>query len=158
MTDQPPDYPPPGGYGYSPPPPPGYGYQSSPPGGYGYPSPWPQYPQPAGTNGFAIASIACSAAGLICLGTGSFLGIIFGIVALNQIKRTGQDGRGLAIAGIVIGSVVTVGFLILVLIGGIFGSRDANDDYRRYDRYDSLAPSIVLNTVEAQPIGLVNSR
>lgn len=148
MVNQPPNYPPPEGDGYQP----------GTSGGYGYPPPWPQYPQAVGTNGFAIASIVCAAVGLACLGTGSFLGIIFGIVALNQIKRTGQGGRGLAIAGIVIGSVVTAGLVILILIGGIFGAKDANDDNNHYRRYDNSAPTVVLSTVETQPIGIGYSR
>jgi len=49
------------------------------------------------TNGFAIASLVCSIVGI------QILGWIFGGVALSQISRTGQKGRGLAIAGIVIG-------------------------------------------------------
>ena len=53
------------------------------------------------TNGFAIASLVVSiAASLLYLG---WVGAIFGHVALSQIKRTGEKGRGLAIAGIVIG-------------------------------------------------------
>jgi hypothetical protein len=72
---------------------------------YGQPPPYGQ-PQPPGhsawgytahpgTNGLAIASLI-----------GAFflppLGIIFGVIAKSQIKRTGQSGNGLATAGIVI--------------------------------------------------------
>lgn len=58
------------------------------------------------TNGMAIASLVTS---LVCFG---FLGIIFGIVALNQIKSSAgtQTGQGMAIAGIVIGSITTLFF------------------------------------------------
>ena len=55
------------------------------------------------TNGFAIASIVCAVAWFVWLG--SFLAIIFGHVALRQIKDSGgvQRGRGLAIAGLGVG-------------------------------------------------------
>lgn len=43
------------------------------------------------------------------------LGIVFGIIALNQIKRTGQKGQGLAIAGIVIGGVLTLIYLVYII-------------------------------------------
>lgn len=43
-------------------------------------------------------------------------GIVAGAVALAQVKRTGEKGRGLAITGIVAGSVLTV-FTILAAIG-----------------------------------------
>jgi hypothetical protein len=45
--------------------------------------------------------------------------LVLGIVALNQIKRTNQDGRGLAIAGIAISAVqlaLGVVWLILVIV------------------------------------------
>ena len=63
----------------------------------------PQYGQtPYGknqkTNVFAIVSLATSF-------FVSILGIIFGILSLSQIAKTGEKGRALAIAGIVIGVV-----------------------------------------------------
>ena len=42
------------------------------------------------------------------------LGIIFGIIALIQIKKTGEHGKGLAIASIIIGALIPV---IMVVIG-----------------------------------------
>lgn len=42
------------------------------------------------------------------------VGIIVGFIALNQIKTTGEGGRGLAIGGIIVGFVV--GTLILLVI------------------------------------------
>jgi len=49
---------------------------------------------------------------------GSVLGIVFGHVALSQIKRTGEAGRGLAIAGLVVGYLqLGVGVLILIIAG-----------------------------------------
>ena len=89
----------------SPPPPPAYQqpvYQQ------------PVYQQPIyqsapRTNGFAIASLVCS---LICI---NVLAIIFGHVALSQIKRTNEGGQGLAIAGLIIG-YISLGIVILVVI------------------------------------------
>jgi len=40
------------------------------------------------------------------------LGLIFGIVALNQIKKTGQKGKGLAIAAI---AIVGIFFLWMMI-------------------------------------------
>jgi len=132
----PPSYPPPGGgqTGYAPPPypdpssystpsypPPQYG---APPPGYGPPPtgyPAPGYPdaygQPAQkTNTMAIASLVASLIGFICW-LGSIAGIVLGIVALNQIKQTREEGHGLAIAGIAIGAVsMVVGFILFGLV------------------------------------------
>jgi len=72
----------------------------------------PQYPQQfqpsrsGNTNSMAIAS-------LICAFFIFPLGIIFGHIAMGQIKRTGEGGKGLATAGLIIGYLV-LGFLILL--------------------------------------------
>lgn len=63
--------------------------------------------QPVGTNTMAILAI------IFGIG-GGVLGIIFGHVALSQIKRTGEDGRGLAIAGLIFGYL---GLAALILLG-----------------------------------------
>lgn len=50
---------------------------------------------------------------------GGLLGIVFGHIALSQIKRSGESGRGLAIAGTTlgyIGTAVLIGYLIYVLV------------------------------------------
>jgi hypothetical protein len=85
-------YPPPPG-GYIPPPEYGAPY----PTGYGYPS-----TPPTGTNSMAVFSLVASVVGLLC-GIGSIIGIGLGAIAINQIKKTGQGGYGLAVAGIVVG-------------------------------------------------------
>lgn len=102
--------PPPPGYG----PPAGYGPHAGylPPPGYGgYPA--------QGTNGLAIASLCCSVVGCI-YGIPAILAIVFGFVARSQIKQTGQQGAGLALAGIIVGFVwiaLGLAFLALVVAG-----------------------------------------
>jgi hypothetical protein len=88
--------------------------QGYPPPGYGYPP-----PPSASTNNMAIASLVSALLGWIC-GVGPILGVVFGIIALNQIKQNGQGGRGLALAGIIIGALgiaFMVMYAILVMIG-----------------------------------------
>lgn len=49
----------------------------------------------------------------------SVVGIVLGHVALNQIKTTGEGGRGLAIAALVIGYLsVAVGVIIAIIVIG----------------------------------------
>jgi hypothetical protein len=81
----------------------------------GYPQPY-GYPRPRNTNGFAIASLVCSIVGILLVVLGPTLGIVFGIVGLKQTARLGESGRGLAIAGIVIGALV-----LLVDVLGLIG-------------------------------------
>jgi hypothetical protein len=130
LTEQPPGYPPPpGGYGYPPP--------SAYPSQYGYPP-----LQSPGTNAMAVASLVCSLFGWVCLFIGAFLGVIFGFIALSQIKRSGQRGRGMAIAGIVIGSVLLVLGIALWTLAAIF---------RHAPITDSGEPAVV-QTVVLQPV------
>lgn len=76
--------------------------QAGPPAGY-----HPPYTHPE-TNIFAILAI------VLAFFTG-ILGIVFGHIARHQIKRTGQAGNGLALAGLIVG-YVWVAFTILAMI------------------------------------------
>lgn len=102
--------------------------QQTPPGapGYGYPPPQPPqmpppyfYPgyQPRRTNGLAIASLVCGICGFLYV-IPAILGIIFGAVAVRQIKRDGTEGRGMAIAGMAVGAawLALVALLVVVLV------------------------------------------
>lgn len=106
----PPAYGPPPSFG----PPTGYG----PPPGQGPPMPSPYgytpYAQPRGTNGFAIASLVLGIIWLYWIG--SILAIIFGFVALSQIKERQQSGRGMAIAGLLLGFFGLAMIVLVVLI------------------------------------------
>ena len=75
-----------------------------------------------GTNGFAIASLVCGIASLCAGLVTAILAVVFGHVALAQISRSGghEQGRGLAIAGLVIGYVfIALGVLYIVFIFGL---------------------------------------
>ncbi|MEU5693699.1 DUF4190 domain-containing protein [Actinosynnema sp. NPDC020468] len=78
--------------------------QYPPPPGY-YPPPMP----PRGTNGLAIAS-------LILAFVFAPVGIVLGIMARNQIRRTGEDGMGLATAGMILSIVFTAIGIIAVIL------------------------------------------
>jgi hypothetical protein len=71
-------------------------------------------------NGFAIASLVL---GIVwVMGIGSILALVFGYVAKGQIDASGgaQGGRGLAIAGIVLGWVgvgLVLAAIVLMAVG-----------------------------------------
>ncbi len=71
------------------------------------------------TNGFAIAGFVISLiSSCFCCGALNFLGIIFSIVGINKAKEIDGEGKGLAIAGLVIGIVFLVIYVLWVLIFG----------------------------------------
>jgi hypothetical protein len=71
------------------------------------------------TNGMAVASLILGILWIWWLG--SLLALIFGYAGKNQIDRSGgqESGRGMAIAGIVLG---WVGVATLVLFLGLFAA------------------------------------
>lgn len=107
----PPLYPPPP-QSYPPPYPvaPGY-YQGT---GSGY-DPYRQM-RPPGTNGKAIGALVSSLVGVFCCGVTCIVGVILGVIAMRETKRTGQDGYGIAMAGTIIGGLATAGFLVYILL------------------------------------------
>ena len=106
-------------YGGHPPPPPPYGGPTGYPPPPPYPGPYDPYDPYQGyqsqrTNSLAVASLVTSIAGIVFgipLAIFCFLGwlipvigAVLGGIALSQIRQSGEQGRGMAIAGIAIGA------------------------------------------------------
>jgi hypothetical protein len=70
------------------------------------------------TNGLAVASVVVGLFWMWWLG--SVLAVVFGHVALKQIAHNGQSGRGLAVAGLVLGYIglATLLFTLLAVTVG----------------------------------------
>jgi hypothetical protein len=72
----------------------------------------------ARTNGLAIASLACGIAQFVVGPLATIPAIVFGHLARHQIKRTGEQGAGLALAGLILGwATVILAVLLLVIVG-----------------------------------------
>ncbi|MGW3950747.1 DUF4190 domain-containing protein [Streptomyces sp. NPDC004752] len=96
-----------------------YPQGSYPQGPYGQP-PYPgwgqgynPYPQPASVNGLAISSLVL---GILCCLPG--VGLVLGLVALRQIKRRGERGKGLAIGGSVLSGIGLALWTLMLATGG----------------------------------------
>ena len=76
------------------------------------PSPYSAAPVTPRTNTLAIVALILGI--LIPLG-----GIICGHIALSQIKRTGEAGHGLALAGTIVGYALTALGLLSVIIWAV---------------------------------------
>ena len=81
---------------------PGYAPPGYPPPGYP-----PVYVRP--TNTMAILA-------LVMAFVFAPAGLILGIVARKQIRETGEDGDGLALAGIIVGGIVTAIFVFFIVL------------------------------------------
>jgi hypothetical protein len=134
------------GYGQAAPPtfPPAPGYQVPMPGamsagqgfapvpGSGYPAPDPRFaPGLSGyraprNNSLAIAALICGVvqflAWFVFLVPGliaAVLAVVFGLVSMKQIRRTGESGRGLAVTGVILGGLGVLGGIVVVVLAVI---------------------------------------
>jgi uncharacterized protein DUF4190 len=96
--------------GYGQQPPPGYGQQQ-----YGY-GPMPGYAPgygapaygPRPTNTMAILA-------LVLAFVFAPAGLVLGIMARKQIRQTGEEGDGLALAGMIVGGIFTAIFVLIIV-------------------------------------------
>jgi ABC-type uncharacterized transport system permease subunit len=84
----------------------------------------------ARTNNLAVASLVLSIASFVVMPfLAGIAGVILGHMARSQIRRTGEEGNGLAVAGLVIGyanialCVLFGAILFVVVIAAIFASQ-----------------------------------
>jgi hypothetical protein len=109
-------------------------------------------------NGFAIASLVFGICG------GLLLSVIFGIVALVQIKNNGGRGKGMAIAGLALSGLYVLAFGVVIAIGVLQGAdRDpvsgqvtqggsvSLDDLRPGDCIEDLAKDELAYSVSVVP-------
>jgi|HubBroStandDraft_5_1064220.scaffolds.fasta_scaffold194259_2 hypothetical protein len=116
-------------YGQQPPPP----YGQAPPGQFGAPAGYPQYAGPGGTPGgvppgasartnpLAITSLVCGIAQFILVfvaapGLAALAALITGFIGLRQIGQRGERGRGMAIAGLILGGIGILIQIILIIL------------------------------------------
>jgi uncharacterized protein DUF4190 len=72
---------------------------------------------PTRTNGLAIASLFCGLAQFAFGPLATIPAIVLGHMARGQIRRTGEQGAGLALAGLVLGwGAVILGVVVVVVI------------------------------------------
>jgi hypothetical protein len=64
-----------------------------------------------GTNGLAIAALCCGLVGIFPIA--AIVAIVLGAVALNQLHSRIQQGRGMAVTGIVLGVLWLLGWVVL---------------------------------------------
>lgn len=105
---------------------PPYAQPQYPPAAYGA---YGAYPVPKKTNVLAVISMIASIVGFIWIlpFVGALAGVITGHIALKQIAQSGENGRGMALAGVIVGYValafVVIGVILFVFFLAIGASQ-----------------------------------
>lgn len=73
----------------------------------------------ARANGFAIASLICGLAQFLVGPLATIPAIVFGHMARRQVRRSGEAGAGLALAGLVLGWGAVILGIIVVLVAAV---------------------------------------
>ncbi len=125
-------------------PPPPSGAPVPPPAPYPGAPGWgvPPYTPPARTNALAIISLVAGCAQFAFCFLSSIVAVVTGHIARRQIKRTGEQGAGFALAGLILGYVglgLTVlgiaGFAIFVFgFSGTIAENEVRDHARAFGR------------------------
>ncbi|MBP3087892.1 DUF4190 domain-containing protein [Corynebacterium sp. sy017] len=114
------------------------------------------YPQQSETNTMSVIGFLVSLFMPV-------LGLILSIIGLVQIKRSGERGRGFAIAGIIISGLWCVFVIAFLALGGLalLSNKDATsyaDSPANSQNYDySDEQSSILTTTPAAPVDSVSS-
>lgn len=128
-------------------------YGEAPQQPYGQPYGQPYAQQPAYCpqdrwNGMAIA-------GFVCSFLFSIVGLVLSIIGYNQTKKTGEKGKELALAGIIISGVsivLTIVLIVAVLVIGLSVAGLAIDEMNSSssgyacDPYDAVCEDITVKT------------
>jgi len=74
--------------------------------------------QPSQSNGWGLASLICGLLSFCTGGVAGILAIIFGFVGISKSKKT-NSGKGMSIAGLLLGLLSMAGWVIFLLVGGL---------------------------------------
>jgi len=107
-----------------------------------YPWPAPPYAPARRTNALAVVSLVAGCAQPFFWFVASIVAVVTGHIARRQIKRSGEHGAGMALAGVILGylglalTLAVVGGLLVFVFGfsGSIAQREARDDARAFGR------------------------
>jgi uncharacterized protein DUF4190/uncharacterized protein DUF1707 len=118
-----------------------------PTGSFGYPVPYQSvgYPPPqlahATVSPVAVAALTCGIAEFFTLGLTAIPAVVLGHAARRQVRRTGQRGDGMALAGLILGyaGIGLLAFLLTLMIVTVSSSGQP-------------APAVVIHAIPAPAI------
>ncbi|MCL8018033.1 DUF4190 domain-containing protein [Streptomyces sp. AS02] len=122
-----------------------FAYQQQPYGPYTPYTPYGPYGRPAPVNGVAIGALVL---GILCFVPA--VGLVLGLIALAQIKKKGERGKGMAIAGSILSSV---GLALWVLMLSTGSASDFWEGFRDAAKGDGTAYALAKGDCFDSPTG-----
>lgn len=109
----------------------------------------PVYTPAKPTDGFAVTSLILGVCGFIFPILTGIPAIIFGFVARSRIKKTGNGGAGMALAGIILGfvtSLFAIGVIIFIiaLVAAVGGAASSASGGLGSDTLKARADALVV--------------
>ncbi|WP_209561679.1 DUF4190 domain-containing protein [Frigoribacterium sp. PvP032] len=98
------------------------------------PAPNGGYGAPAQRNSLALVALILGIAGFFT-GIASIGAIVVGHISLSQIKKTGEEGRSMALWGLILGYVAVALFIIATIFIIIFVAAAASTGISEYNTY-----------------------
>lgn len=93
------------------------------------PAPNPYQGAPAPQEKYNVMAIV----GFILAFFVNIVGVILSFIALSQIKKTGEKGHGLALAGVIIGLVsLVISIIYVIFVVSVIGSVATQVEYSTY--------------------------
>ena len=98
-------------------------------------------------NPLAIASVVLAGIGVVLMLTcfigwiAWIVGLVLGLVALSQIKGSGdqQTGRGLAVGGVAAnGALLALSIIGLIIVVVFLATADVDDDFDDFDDFEEI--------------------
>jgi hypothetical protein len=99
------------------------------------PGPLEPWQAPQRTNALAVAALVCGIGQLVAFWPATILAIVLGQKARREIRRTGEQGDGLARAGIILGYVglgLTLLVVLIVLLGAVIWTHSTHVDVHEF--------------------------
>jgi uncharacterized membrane protein len=106
-------------------------------------------PVVTGTNSLAVAALACGIAEFFTLGLTAIPAVILGHMARGQIRRTGEQGSGLALAGLILGWLAIILFVLVVTVGAFAFVRMGHTVVSSHPQGAQPVPAVLLPVVSA---------
>jgi hypothetical protein len=83
-------------------------------------SPYQPAPLRSRTNGMAVAALVCGLGQFVAPPFAGIAAIILGHQARRRIRLTGEQGDGMALTGLVLGYIGTIGLVLFLVLGVAF--------------------------------------